>query len=81
MSNKIFMFKDGGVKNFYIILGVTAILFFFFLLNLKFALFSGGSEKVSLPGSSGPAEFVGWLDLIVLIGLSADLTFIVRKIK
>ena len=81
LSAKIFMFKEGGIKNFYIILGITVILFLFFLLNLKFALFSGGSEKVSLPGSSGPAEFVGWLDLILLIGLSANLTFIARKIK
>jgi hypothetical protein len=81
LSNKIFMFKEGGIKNFYVLLGISVVLFLFFLLNLKFALFSGGSEKVSLPGSSGPAEFVGWLDLILLIGLSANLTFIGRKIK
>ena len=81
LSNKIFMFKEGGIKNFHIMLGITVILFLFFLLNLKFALFSGGSEKVSLPGSSGPAEFVGWLDLILLIGLSTNLAFIARKIK
>jgi hypothetical protein len=81
LSNKIFMFKDGGMKNFYIMLGITAVLFLFFLLNLKFALFSGGSEKISLPGSSGPAEFVGWLDLILLIALSSYLVFIARTVK
>ena len=48
---------------------------------MKFALFSGGSEKLPLPGSAGPAEFVGWLDLILLIGLSADIAFTIREIK
>ncbi len=81
LSNKIFSFKDRGMTNFYVILGTLGVLFLFIILNLKFALFSGGSEKISLPGSSGPAEFVGWLDLILLVGLSANLTFIGRNIK
>ena len=81
LSNKILMFKDGGIKNLYALLGITGAFFLFIILNLKFALFSGGSEKISLPGSSGPAAFVGWLDLILLIALSGHLAFVARNLK
>ena len=81
LSNKILMFKDGGIKNLYALLGITGALFLFIILNLKFALFSGGSEKISLPGSAGPAAFVGWLDLILLIALSGHLAFVARNLK
>ena len=81
LSNKILMFKDGGIKNFYALLGITGAFFLFIILNLKFALFSGGSEKISLPGSAGPAAFVGWLDLVLLIALSGLLTFLGRSFK
>ena len=81
LSNKILMFKDGGIKNFYALLGITGAFFLFIILNLKFALFSGGSEKISLPGSAGPAAFVGWLDLILLILLTGLLTFLGRSLK
>ncbi len=81
LSNKILMFKDGGIKNFYVLLGITGVFFLFIILNLKFALFSGGNEKISLPGSAGPAAFVGWLDLILLIVLTGLLTFLGRCLK
>ena len=81
LSNKILLFKDRGVKNFYALLGIAGVLFLFIILNLKFALFSGGSEKISLPGSAGPAAFVGWLDLILLILLSGFLTYLGKNLK